>query len=86
VSLRRILEGKSPFRPDRGHVHHILMMCGLSSRQSLICLGGSALCCALVGLMFEQLQVPDYLSLLAFVLVFILWLRISIRIYHRYTA
>jgi UDP-GlcNAc:undecaprenyl-phosphate GlcNAc-1-phosphate transferase len=35
---RRLREGKSPFKPDRGHIHHIIMGIGLGQRRTLICL------------------------------------------------
>ncbi len=31
---RRILKGKSPFRADRGHLHHILLQAGLSPKEA----------------------------------------------------
>jgi UDP-GlcNAc:undecaprenyl-phosphate GlcNAc-1-phosphate transferase len=38
VMYRRLREGKSPFKPDRGHIHHIIMGIGLGQRRTLICL------------------------------------------------
>ena len=35
VIFRRLKKGKSPFRPDRLHLHHLLMRAGLTSRQAL---------------------------------------------------
>jgi len=37
----RILDGRSPFSPDRNHIHHMLLDCGLSHMRStsvLVCL------------------------------------------------
>ena len=31
---RRILKGKSPFRADRGHLHHMLLQIGLSPKEA----------------------------------------------------
>ncbi len=36
IMLRRLRKGKSPFEPDRKHLHHILMRMGLSPRQTLL--------------------------------------------------
>ena len=33
--LRRILHGKSPFSPDRGHIHHRLIDMGFNQKQSV---------------------------------------------------
>ena len=41
VIFRRLKKGKSPFRPDRLHLHHLLMRAGLTSRQALL---GCRLC------------------------------------------
>lgn len=38
----RIMAKKSPFLPDRNHIHHRLLDLGLSSRQALICLVAAA--------------------------------------------
>lgn len=45
VMYRRLRQGKSPFKPDRGHIHHIVMDAGLSPRRTLVCL--IALACSL---------------------------------------
>lgn len=34
--IRRLLEGKSPMEPDRGHLHHKLIDMGLSHKQSVV--------------------------------------------------
>ncbi|MFP2239661.1 UDP-N-acetylglucosamine--undecaprenyl-phosphate N-acetylglucosaminephosphotransferase [Pseudescherichia vulneris] len=83
VSLRRLLSGNSPFRPDRGHIHHILMKCGFSSRQTLLILLIATLILAFIGILFDKTGVPEWLSLMIFLLVFSGWLRFSIRVYHR---
>jgi len=45
--LRRILHGKSPFEPDRGHLHHRLIDMGLNQKQTVAVLYAT---CALLGL------------------------------------
>ncbi|MBR5514719.1 MAG: undecaprenyl/decaprenyl-phosphate alpha-N-acetylglucosaminyl 1-phosphate transferase [Clostridia bacterium] len=44
---RRILKGKSPFSPDRGHLHHRLIDMGLNQKQTVAILYAV---CALLGL------------------------------------
>ena len=34
IIYRRLRKGKSPFRPDRLHVHHLMVRAGLTSRQA----------------------------------------------------
>lgn len=35
VFFFRIIHGRSPFQPDKNHIHHKLMACGLSQHQTL---------------------------------------------------
>lgn len=44
--IRRIAKGKSPFSPDRGHLHHRLIDLGFSQRQSVAILYAI---CAILG-------------------------------------
>lgn len=32
----RIMHGRSPFQPDKKHIHHKLMACGLSQHKALV--------------------------------------------------
>ena len=36
IIVRRLSEGRSPFSPDRGHIHHRLLDLGLSHRQTVL--------------------------------------------------
>ncbi len=36
IIVRRLLAGRSPFTPDRGHIHHRLLDLGLSHRQTVV--------------------------------------------------
>ncbi len=36
VILKRLQQGRSPFKPDRGHLHHRLLKAGLSQRFSVL--------------------------------------------------
>ncbi|MCL2396485.1 MAG: undecaprenyl/decaprenyl-phosphate alpha-N-acetylglucosaminyl 1-phosphate transferase [Defluviitaleaceae bacterium] len=38
VSIRRVLSGKAPWRPDRGHLHHKLIDRGYSQKQTVVIL------------------------------------------------
>ncbi|MEO9078805.1 MAG: MraY family glycosyltransferase [Rhodanobacter sp.] len=49
VMYRRLRARQSPFKPDRGHIHHILMNAGLGPRVTLVCLLVLAGLMALVG-------------------------------------
>lgn len=49
VMYRRMRQGRSPFKPDRGHIHHILLGMGLGPRATLAALVALASGLALVG-------------------------------------
>ncbi|WP_312950685.1 UDP-N-acetylglucosamine--undecaprenyl-phosphate N-acetylglucosaminephosphotransferase [Superficieibacter sp.] len=83
VSLRRILNGNSPFRPDRGHIHHIIMKCGYSPRRTLAILFLAAVVFASVGILFDRLRVADWVSLTLFLLFFTAWVRFSVDVFRR---
>jgi UDP-GlcNAc:undecaprenyl-phosphate GlcNAc-1-phosphate transferase len=49
VMYRRMRQGRSPFKPDRGHIHHILLGFGLTPRATLAILILLATGLALIG-------------------------------------
>jgi UDP-GlcNAc:undecaprenyl-phosphate GlcNAc-1-phosphate transferase len=73
IVMRRYRKGKSPFKPDRDHLHHILQRAGLSSRQTLIAITAFSVLMSLLGVLGEYLQVPESIELLLFVVIFILY-------------
>lgn len=75
IVIRRYRKGKSPFKPDRDHLHHILQRAGLSSRQALIAISVFSVLMSTIGLLGEYFQVPESIELILFVLVFVLYNR-----------
>ncbi|UUO23063.1 UDP-N-acetylglucosamine--undecaprenyl-phosphate N-acetylglucosaminephosphotransferase [Colwellia sp. M166] len=73
IVMRRYRKGKSPFKPDRDHLHHILQRAGLSSRQTLVVISIFAALMSLIGVLGEYFQVPESIALILFVLIFILY-------------
>ena len=74
--LRRLLRGQSPFRADRGHIHHRLLDLGLSQQQAVALLYALS---SLLGLAAVLLAGTDALSRLlillpAFALSLAIWL------------
>lgn len=61
VIVRRMSSGRSPFSPDRGHIHHRLLDLGLSHRSTVLVI---YLVCAALGLM--SLLVSSATGVLAF--------------------
>jgi len=70
---RRILHGKSPFSPDRGHLHHRLIDMGLNQKQTVAILYAVCAILGLSAIMFtsERLLRAGALILLAIALLII---------------
>jgi UDP-GlcNAc:undecaprenyl-phosphate GlcNAc-1-phosphate transferase len=62
--IRRVVEGKSPFAPDHGHLHHVLVDNGLSRRATLVWMLTVAALCACLGIVGDRLDVPDGVMLI----------------------
>lgn len=66
VMYRRLRQGKSPFKPDRGHIHYVLMDMGLSPRATLIALIALAASIAFLGSVTSSLNLGSGTNLAAF--------------------
>jgi UDP-GlcNAc:undecaprenyl-phosphate GlcNAc-1-phosphate transferase len=73
IVMRRYRKGKSPFKPDRDHLHHILQRAGLSSRQTLVVISIASALMSILGVLGEYFQVAESIELALFVLMFILY-------------
>tara|TARA_B110000211_G_scaffold184861_1_gene209662 strand:- start:14809 stop:15846 length:1038 start_codon:yes stop_codon:yes gene_type:complete len=73
IVMRRYRKGKSPFKPDRDHLHHILQRAGLSSRQTLLAISLFAAFMSLIGVLGEYFQIPESIELALFIVIFILY-------------
>ncbi|MCB2264177.1 MAG: undecaprenyl-phosphate alpha-N-acetylglucosaminyl 1-phosphate transferase [Candidatus Thiosymbion ectosymbiont of Robbea hypermnestra] len=82
IMTRRILHGRSPFRADRGHFHHILLAAGFRPKQVLVLMLLSALTTAGIGLVGHFLGVPEHWMFLGFVCLFALHFWIIMRAWH----
>jgi undecaprenyl-phosphate alpha-N-acetylglucosaminyl 1-phosphatetransferase len=67
--LRRILKGRSPFRPDNEHLHHIFIRAGFSVNQTLAVILAAHLGLGGIGLLAYHLGVPDYILFFAILLI-----------------
>ncbi|WP_259366758.1 UDP-N-acetylglucosamine--undecaprenyl-phosphate N-acetylglucosaminephosphotransferase [Colwellia sp. BRX8-7] len=70
IVVRRYKNGKSPFKPDRDHLHHILQRVGYSSRQTLVVISTFAVAMSVIGLTGEYFNVPDVIMLTGFIFIF----------------
>ncbi|MDG2288640.1 MAG: hypothetical protein P8K83_02465 [Woeseiaceae bacterium] len=70
TTLRRILNRKSPFTPDRSHLHYILLDAGLSTTKALLLILMMTFITATIGLIGQIFFVPDGI-------MFLLWLTLG---------
>ena len=61
IMYRRIKRGRSPFRPDLDHLHHICQRAGLSKVQTLMVICGLSSTFAGIGIIGEYYQIPESL-------------------------
>ncbi len=65
--VRRVARGRSPFAPDRSHLHHRLLDAGLGVRASFAVLTGLAAALAAAGLAMHMGRVPEWVQFYGFV-------------------
>ena len=67
IIVRRVSSGRSPFTPDRGHIHHRLLDLGLSHRQTVLLIYG--ICIGLAVLTFVLSGTGQLYAFIGIVLV-----------------
>ena len=73
IMIRRIRKGLSPLRPDRNHLHHILLHAGFSPKQSLLIMSIVSSLMMSVGVTGELEQWSELFMMVLFVFVFFLY-------------
>ena len=73
IIYRRLRKGKSPFRPDRLHVHHLMVRAGLTSRQAFLLITFFAAICATIGILGEVFYINEWAMFIAFIVLFFLY-------------
>ncbi len=73
IMYRRINKGESPFKADNGHLHHICLSMGLTSRQTLWFISALAICFATIGVLGDYHQVATWIMLISFIVVFCIY-------------
>ncbi|MGD8203025.1 UDP-N-acetylglucosamine--undecaprenyl-phosphate N-acetylglucosaminephosphotransferase [Pantoea sp. FN0305] len=70
VMIARIRRGDSPFKPDREHLHHVLLRVGFSGRQALMIMSVMALLLSAIGISLDTMLIPVFWSLILFLITF----------------
>jgi len=78
--VRRYKNGKSPFKPDRDHLHHILQRVGYNPRQALVIISTLAVGMSAIGLAGEYFSVPEVVMLTGFIFMFACYVLVIKRI------
>jgi UDP-GlcNAc:undecaprenyl-phosphate GlcNAc-1-phosphate transferase len=74
IMFRRLLKGNSPFKPDREHLHHLLVQKGYSLSKSLLFIISLATIFALSGVILEMLQIAEWLMFVLFMQAFVIYM------------
>jgi len=86
VMYRRMRAGQSPFKPDRGHIHHILQGAGLGPRATLIALVVFAVILASIGAIVSGVAHSAGANLAVFCLILGLYMTTVMRVWLRQEA
>lgn len=66
--IRRTIRGISPFKPDNGHLHHLVQQAGFGVRGAFVLFVLISLSLATFGIAIERLGLPDRWSLALLIL------------------
>lgn len=73
VTLRRLSRKRSPFKPDREHLHHILQYIGYSDREALAIIMVLAVLINILGVFLHFFEIDENISFLIFLLVYVVY-------------
>lgn len=73
IMIRRVIKGRSPFAPDREHFHHILLVAGYSSGQSVAIMYALAALLATVGILVDAFGLSETIMFIAFLGLYALY-------------
>lgn len=80
IMIRRVLLRKSPFLPDKAHLHHILLRMGFSKKRTVLTMASIALFFALLAVSAEVLTIPEHYLFFVFLSYFFLIFFLSFNI------
>lgn len=64
--LRRLISGRSPFKPDLDHAHHLLIRLGIREKYTLLILLLTSLLMAAIGILGEIYDVSEFVMFAGF--------------------
>ncbi len=82
IMLRRVWQHKSPFEPDHNHLHHILLNAGYRVGDTVFAITSAHLLLGTIGLAGLYLEVPEFVMLLGFLLIFSWYFYLTLHPWH----
>lgn len=79
--LRRVGSGKSPFKPDLNHSHHLIMRLGFGEKNTLLVLLLFSCFMSTVGILGEIKIVAEWIMFTGFIFLFLLYLMLYKYVY-----
>lgn len=73
IMIRRVRKGQSPLRPDRNHMHHILMHAGFTPRESLLIMVVIGCIFMLFGVVGEYFHIHEAIMMTLFIAMFYMY-------------
>lgn len=80
VMIRRMLVGKSAFKPDKSHLHHVLLEFGLGKRTAVLIIIGLSCLFSVFGLCGAIYRIPEYYMFGVFLIFFIVYFTASFQV------
>ena len=74
IMLRRMLKGRSPFAPDREHLHHFFLRAGFSVTQTTLLIVSLSTALGLIGIGAWVCGIPDYVMTYSFIALSLVYL------------
>jgi len=71
--FRRLLNNSSPFKPDTGHFHHILIQLGFTKKYTLIFILTISVLMAIIGILGELFGISDLVMFICFLVFFTIY-------------
>ena len=69
IMIRRVSHGKSPFSPDREHLHHFFLRSGRTDREALLIIVTFSAMMAFIGIVMELNEIPERFMFLLFIFI-----------------
>jgi UDP-GlcNAc:undecaprenyl-phosphate GlcNAc-1-phosphate transferase len=79
--LRRLRRGKSPFSPDREHIHHLFLLADFSVTTTWLGLAAVSTAAMLIGLAGVVAGIPDSLMFASFLVIGVLYYGMIVRVW-----